>query len=401
VAKLTAPDGAPNAQFGKDTDIDGDVIIAGAYLDPERGIGTGAAYLFHKDLGGLDSWGMVKKITADNAQPNDYFGYAVAVSGDDAIAGAYKDDDEGIEAGAVYVYREIMNQPPVCAGGVLPDATEGQAYSATIEASDPDSAATLTFELVESPGWLAVSGTTDSTVTLAGTPAESDTTALVEITIHVLDGVDTAKASFTFAVLDTAYAPVADEDASALSNGYVKHVWSDTLHATDADGSDRGNLMWEIVDNGGLAGLAITDSILTHPAFAAEDRLATHTVVVRVVDLAGTADTLTLDLQVTWPVGVGASLPTETALLANVPNPFNPTTIVGFSLASDGPVSLCVYNALGQQVRTLASGYTTAGHHTVTWNGRDDRGNAAASGVYMYRLVTGDKVMVKRMTLVR
>ena len=88
-------------------------------------------------------------------------------------------------------------------------------------------------------------------------------------------------------------------------------------------------------------------------------------------------------------------------LRQNTPNPFNPTTTIAFTLANDGVVSLRVYNALGQQVRTLVNRHTTAGHHTVTWNGRDDRGNAVASGVYLYRLVTGDKVMVKRMTLVR
>jgi flagellar hook capping protein FlgD len=326
------------------------------------------------------------------------------------MVGAFGDDDVAINGGAAYAYRLLVNQPPVCEGGALPDATEGQAYTAVISASDPDTANTLTYELVEGPSWLAVSSMTDSTVTLKGIPAEADTTASAGVEIHVLDGIDTVKAIFTLAVLDTSYAPVADEEASSLTPGLVSHAWTDTLHASDADGSDRGLLTWEIVDNGGLVGLSLSDSVLSHPAFVADDTLTAFTVVVRIVDLAGAADTLTLELDVIWPVGVGTMHPTVTALLPNTPNPFNPSTTIGFSLADGGPVSLCIYNALGQQVRMLVNSHTTAGYHTVTWNGYDDRGKAVASGVYLYRLVVGGdgptatkggKVMVRRMSLVR
>jgi hypothetical protein len=88
-------------------------------------------------------------------------------------------------------------------------------------------------------------------------------------------------------------------------------------------------------------------------------------------------------------------------LRQNTPNPFNPTTTIPFTLADDGAVSLRIYNVMGQQVRTLVRGHQKAGSHTVTWNGLDDRGNAVASGVYLYRLTVGKTVRVRRMTLVR
>jgi hypothetical protein len=98
---------------------------------------------------------------------------------------------------------------------------------------------------------------------------------------------------------------------------------------------------------------------------------------------------------------VAGGAPTTLSLAQNTPNPFNPTTSIRYSLAADGVVSLCIYNALGQRVHTLVNGPSTAGYHSVTWNGTDGRGRAVASGVYLYRLVTGNNVMVKRMVLVR
>jgi hypothetical protein len=102
-----------------------------------------------------------------------------------------------------------------------------------------------------------------------------------------------------------------------------------------------------------------------------------------------------------WPLAVESTKPIQTALLPNAPNPFNPTTTIPFTLASDGAVSLRIYNVMGQQVRMLVSGHRSAGHHTVSWNGRDDRGKAVTSGVYLYRLTVAQTVRVRRMTLVR
>lgn len=79
--------------------------------------------------------------------------------------------------------------------------------------------------------------------------------------------------------------------------------------------------------------------------------------------------------------------PSEARLFGNFPNPFNPETAIRFSLPYDANIKLKIYNALGQQVRTLEERSLTAGYHTIKWNGRNDRGSAVASGVYLYRLV--------------
>jgi hypothetical protein len=70
------------------------------------------------------------------------------------------------------------------------------------------------------------------------------------------------------------------------------------------------------------------------------------------------------------------------------PNPFNPSTTIGFSLATEGHVTLRVYNAAGRLVRTIVDGPRAAGPQSVVWDGSTDSGLHAASGVYFIRLET-------------
>ena len=80
-------------------------------------------------------------------------------------------------------------------------------------------------------------------------------------------------------------------------------------------------------------------------------------------------------------------LPTEFALAQNYLNPFNPSTTIEFSLPRTTEVSLVIFNLLGQNVATLADRAPFgSGTHSLQWDGRDNSGQATASGVYFYRL---------------
>ncbi len=81
----------------------------------------------------------------------------------------------------------------------------------------------------------------------------------------------------------------------------------------------------------------------------------------------------------------------------NYPNPFNPQTIIRYSLPEDSEVRLVIYNVVGQQVRELVNAHQSLGVYAVRWKGRDDSGRDVASGVYLYRLVAGEHVAVKKM----
>jgi ligand-binding sensor domain-containing protein len=74
------------------------------------------------------------------------------------------------------------------------------------------------------------------------------------------------------------------------------------------------------------------------------------------------------------------------ALLPNYPNPFNPSTTLGFRLGKDAEVSLDIFNVAGQRIRTLVRERRSSGTHFVFWNGLTDRGQSAPSGVYVVRL---------------
>jgi hypothetical protein len=94
-------------------------------------------------------------------------------------------------------------------------------------------------------------------------------------------------------------------------------------------------------------------------------------------------------------------IPVEFGLEQNFPNPFNPTTQIGYMLEKDGLVELSVYNVMGQKIRTLVSGHRQAGMYKIMWDGRDEQGNPVDSGVYLYQLRTKDNVVTKRMVLVK
>jgi len=84
------------------------------------------------------------------------------------------------------------------------------------------------------------------------------------------------------------------------------------------------------------------------------------------------------------------------ALEQNVPNPFNPTTEIRFSLGLDGPTRLVIHDALGRAVATLVDGYLQPGEYSVVWDASDQ-----PSGLYYYRLVSGDWSATGRMMLVK
>ena len=94
-------------------------------------------------------------------------------------------------------------------------------------------------------------------------------------------------------------------------------------------------------------------------------------------------------------------VPAEFALAQNFPNPFNASTTIAFQLGLPSQVELAVYNISGQRVRTLISGSLPAGHHRLQWDGRNDRGEPAASGAYLYQLSASDFVATRQLMLLK
>jgi hypothetical protein len=99
--KLVAPDAVGFDQFGYAVAISGDVAVVGAYLDDDAGSGSGSAYVFVRSG---TSWSFQQKLTAVGAAAFDQFGYAVAASGETVVVGAFQDDDAGSSSGSAFVF---------------------------------------------------------------------------------------------------------------------------------------------------------------------------------------------------------------------------------------------------------------------------------------------------------
>ncbi len=93
--------------------------------------------------------------------------------------------------------------------------------------------------------------------------------------------------------------------------------------------------------------------------------------------------------------------PQSYSLSQNYPNPFNANTQISFALPKSGKATLEIFNILGQKVNTLVDGYMEAGYKIVNWDGRDNRGMEAPSGIYFYRLRSKDFLQTKKMLMIQ
>ena len=107
--EIMASDGEAGDGFGASVSVSGDWAIAGASGEDSVAPDAGAAYVYYRHQGGPDNWGQVRKLTASDAEQDDSFGFAVAISGDTAIVGAFA---EGANlAGAAYVFGRDVGGP--------------------------------------------------------------------------------------------------------------------------------------------------------------------------------------------------------------------------------------------------------------------------------------------------
>jgi hypothetical protein len=100
--------------------------------------------------------------------------------------------------------------------------------------------------------------------------------------------------------------------------------------------------------------------------------------------------------------GETRTIPTESALYQNHPNPFNPSTTIGYDVpVGSGQVTLRIYDIRGTHIRTLVNETPPGGRHTVEWDGRDNRGQTVSSGIYFYRLKAKGFVETRKMLLMK
>ncbi len=113
-------------------------------------------------------------------------------------------------------------------------------------------------------------------------------------------------------------------------------------------------------------------------------------------------DTTQIVVSVDDPISPLSGLPETIELLQNYPNPFNPQTNITFKVGSISDISLSIYDNIGREVRKLIDNASyLPGEYRITWNGKDENGKKAASGIYFCRLSNGYQNLFRSMVLLK
>jgi hypothetical protein len=136
--KFFPTDSEPGDLFGWwSISLSGDKALAGSMRDDDFGTSSGSAYIFTR---GETNWTQETKLLPSDGAEQDYFGYAVSLSGDTALVGAYLDDDNGLNCGSAYIFKRMTGNEPTADFSWTPqDPSPGQQITFDASAShDPD-----------------------------------------------------------------------------------------------------------------------------------------------------------------------------------------------------------------------------------------------------------------------
>ena len=281
----------------------------------------------------------------------------------------------------------------VTAGGGLLSSTSdansctiGSSTSSTTVTTDANGQAATRLTLGSEPGTNTVSATVEGLESVTFTA-----TATEQAMPHSLTKVcgDSQEGTAIVLLDEPLVVLVSDEEGAAMAGVVVSFAvtagggtLSDTTATTDANGRAATRLTLGI-EAGTNTVAATVEGVepVTFTATAQESPFAS------LFDL--------------FQSGKRVALPDRPQLAQNVPNPFNSQTVLSYFLHAPGPARLEVFSLTGQRVAVLRRGPEQAGYHRLHWDGRDDVGRSVASGLYLYRLVTDEAVLTRKLLLLR
>ena len=277
-------------------------------------------------------------------------------------------------------------------GGLLSSTTDANpctiesSTSSTTATTDANGQAATRLTLGSEPG------TNTVTATVAGLESVTFTaTAAEQAMPHSLTKVcgDSQEGTAGILLAEPLVVLVSDEDSAAMAGVVVSFTvtagggtLSDTTATTNANG--RAATRLTLGSEPGTNTVSATVEGLESGTFTATGQESPF---VSLFDLFGG--------------GKRVALPDSPQLAQNAPNPFNSQTILSYFLPAAGPAHLTVFTLTGQRVAVLQQGLQQAGYHRLHWDGRDDVGRPVASGLYLYRLVTDEVVLTRKLVLLR
>ena len=277
-------------------------------------------------------------------------------------------------------------------GGMLSSTTDANpctvasSTSSTTATTDANGHAATRLTLGSDPGTNTVAATVEGleTVTFTSTAAE-------QAMPHSLTKVcgDSQEGMVDILLDEPFVVSVVDEDGAAMAGVVVSFAvtagggtLSSTTSTTDANG--RAATRLTLGSDAGTNTVSATVEGLEPVTFTATGQKSPFA---SLFDLFGG--------------GKLVALPDSPQLAQNAPNPFNSQTVLAYFLHASGPARLEVFALTGQRVAVLRQGPQKAGYHRLRWNGRDDAGRPVASGMYLYRLVTDEGVLTRKLILLR
>ena len=212
-----------------------------------------------------------------------------------------------------------------------------------------------------------------------------------------VNGEDTPPARFTFTQLNPAELASFD---GAVQNDRVVLNWSTVSQTNNAGWRITRSVDGETFEAVGdfVQGAGTADALMNY-RFEDKNLPGVEKVYYRLeqVDLDGSISQSNV-----IEVLLGARMPLPTEFAVSVyPNPFNPSTTISYDLPEGAPVSVIIYDVLGQQVRHLISQFNSAGRYSVQWDARDNQGRGVASGVYIARVDAGTSTLSQKMLLLK
>jgi FG-GAP repeat protein len=131
--KFTASDGTASDRFGSSVAVEGDSAVIGAPFDDATGIGAGSAYVFQRQSG---VWSQLAKLTPNDSRADQHFGSAVALHGSNLVIGADTDDERGVRTGAAYVFSRVGSMWTQTQKLTASEGRAGDIFGATVSLSD-------------------------------------------------------------------------------------------------------------------------------------------------------------------------------------------------------------------------------------------------------------------------
>ncbi|MFC2085914.1 T9SS type A sorting domain-containing protein [Bacteroidota bacterium] len=436
IAGLTPTGGVGGTNMGMSVSISPPYAAAGATEDDDPVTNAGAAFIFHKDKGGADTWGQTAKIKPSDPTSSKRFGNAISIGGNYALVGAENDASNG----SAYLFGQhtldgwlVGADAEVISGdGTFDFGTEtgvdigmtgmGGTGRVAIDCFSiaPISVSGVSETYVLDEHWWI---TADSSLSLGATQVRFKISEFKPSGINSAGDVVVysrpAYGTGAFSALTTTYEAGAGEIVASGVTKFSEFIMASntslpvelTSFQAIVDGADV-ELSWATASEDNNAGFEIqiarngstsfevvgfvegagTTSKPRDYAFRVTDiGFGQHTFRLRQIDFDGAFSFSGLvEVSIT-------SVPDAFVLEPVYPNPFNPTASVSFGVKIEQPVSIVLIDALGRSVRELYSGTPKAGAlHTVSIDGSD-----LPSGVYQVVMRGGGNRAVQTVTLLK